>query len=70
MKTIGTLYKKYETVFEKNIFPILLFLYPLMKIRQGVDVSDSTYSLGNYLYFDKMEGMWVISTYLSNVCGY
>ena len=69
MKTIGTLYKKYETVFEKNIFPILLFLYPLMKIRQGVDVSDSTYSLGNYLYFDKMEGMWVISTYLSNVFG-
>ena len=69
MKTIETLYKKYETVFEKNIFPILLFLYPLMKIRQGVDVSDSTYSLGNYLYFDKMEGMWVISTYLSNVFG-
>lgn len=70
MKIIQTLYKKYEHMMETFIFPLLLLLYPLMKIHQGVDVSDSTYSLGNYLFFDNMEGgMWVISTYLSNVFG-
>lgn len=61
--------KKNIVIFEKYIFPIILLLYPLLKINQGVDVSDSTYSLGNYLYFDKMDGMWVISTYISNVFG-
>lgn len=69
MRTLTTYYQKYKTLIEKYIFPILLFLYPLMKILQGIDVSDSTYSLGNYLYFNRMEGMWVISTYLSNVLG-
>lgn len=54
----------------KWIFPIILLLYPLIKIGQGVDVSDSTYSLGNYLFFPQMEGMWVVSTYLSNVIGW
>ena len=33
-------------------------------------MSDSTYSLGNYLFFDRLEGTWVISTYLSNVTGW
>ena len=33
-------------------------------------MSDSTYSLGNYLFFDRLEGTWVISTYLSNVVGW
>lgn len=70
MKQLQRLYRKYNNCIANWIFPILLFLYPLTKVNQGIDVSDTTYSLGNYLFFDRLEGMWVISTYLSNVVGY
>ena len=70
MTLIGNFYSKNKSIFEKYIYPIILFLYPLTKVNQGIDVSDSTYSLGNYLFFGRMEGMWVISTYLSNVIGF
>ena len=70
MKQLQNLYQKYNNCITNFIFPVILFLYPLVKINQGIDVSDSTYSLANYLYFDRMEGTWVISTYLSNVIGW
>lgn len=70
MKKLQKLYQKYNNCIVNLIFPLILILYPLIKINQGVDVSDSTYSLGNYLFFDRMEGTWVISTYLSNVVGW
>ncbi|MBP3604380.1 MAG: hypothetical protein J6J79_09580 [Lachnospiraceae bacterium] len=52
------------------IFPILLFLFPLLKVNQGVDLMDTAYSLGNYRFFPQTEGVWVLSTFLSNVTGY
>lgn len=70
MKQLQKLYQKYKNCITKWIFPLILLVYPLIKINQGVDVSDSTYSLGNYLYFPEMKGMWVVSTYLSNVIGW
>lgn len=70
MKQLQKLYQKYNNCITKWIFPLILLWYPLIKINQGVDVSDSTYSLGNYLFFPEMKGMWVVSTYLSNVIGW
>lgn len=70
MKQLQNLYQKYNNCITKWIFPLVLLLYPLVKISQGIDVSDSTYSLSNYLYFERLEGTWVISTYLSNVVGW
>ena len=70
MKLLQSIYRKYYNCISKWIFPAILLIYPLIKINQGVDVSDSTYSLGNYLFFDRLEGTWVISTYLSNVIGW
>ncbi len=70
MKQLQKVYQKYNNCITKWIFPLILLLYPLIKINQGVDVSDSTYSLGNYLFFPEMKGMWVVSTYLSNVIGW
>ncbi len=70
MKQLQNLYQKYNNCITKLIFPMILLLYPLVKINQGIDVSDSTYSLSNYLYFERLEGTWVISTYLSNVIGW
>jgi len=70
LKLLQLIYRKYYNCISKWIFPIILLIYPLIKINQGVDVSDSTYSLGNYLFFERLEGTWVISTYLSNVIGW
>ena len=70
MKLLQSIYRKYYNCISKWIFPAILLIYPLIKINQGVDVSDSTYSLGNYLFFERLEGTWVISTYLSNVAGW
>lgn len=70
MKQLQNLYQKYNNCITKWIFPLVLLIYPLVKINQGIDVSDSTYSLSNYLYFERLEGTWVISTYLSNVVGW
>lgn len=63
------IYNKYKRLIEYGLYPLALLILPLMKFNLGVDVSDSTYSLGNYLFADRLEGMWVISTYLSNVVG-
>ena len=70
MSILQRIYRKYYNCITKWIFPIILLVYPLIKINKGIDVSDSTYSLGNYLFFDRLEGTWVISTYLSNVVGW
>lgn len=70
MSFLQSFYRKYYNCISKIIFPTILFIYPLIKVNQGVDVSDSTYSLGNYLFFERLEGTWVVSTYLSNVVGW
>ncbi len=69
MNAIKRVYREREGLWCNLVFPLLLAFYPLVMIRQGIDVSDSTYSLSNFLYFDRMEGMWVISTYVSNLVG-
>ena len=33
------------------VFPLVLLLFPLLKIGQGVDLTDTPYSLGNYRFF-------------------
>lgn len=56
-------------VLYKFIFPAILFIYPLLKINQGVDITDTGYSLGNFRFADSLTDMWMFSTYLSNVMG-
>ena len=70
MKQLKRVYQQHKDLITKYIFPIILFLYPFMTVNQGVDVSDSTYSFSNFLFFENMEGMWAVSTYVSNVVGW
>lgn len=70
MKQLKRIYHQYNEIITKYIFPVILFLYPFLTVNQGVDVSDSTYSFSNFLFFERMEGMWVVSTYVSNVVGW
>lgn len=62
--------EKYLTVMGEILFPVILLLFPLLKVNQGVDLTDTPYSLGNYRFFAQAEGVWVLSTFLSNVAGF
>lgn len=59
----------YMKIAEKTVFPFILFLYPLLLINQGIDITDTTYSLGYYRFMDRMDVTWVLATYLANVAG-
>ncbi|SEK83373.1 hypothetical protein SAMN04487770_103118 [Butyrivibrio sp. ob235] len=61
--------KKYQEPLEKWVFPIILLLYPLIGVAQGVDTTDTTYSLGNYEYTGNLDPMWIIATYIPNMVG-
>lgn len=69
MKDVVTVYHKYQNFIERVVFPIVLLLYPLVGIRQGIDVADTTYSLANFQYFGSMDGTWMVATFLANVLG-
>lgn len=69
MKQIAKIYGRYQKYIENFIFPLILLIYPLLKINQGIDVSDTTYSLANFQYFGSMEGTWMVATFLANAVG-
>ena len=69
MERVTKLYGKYQNFIENVLFPILLVLYPLVGINQGLNVADTTYSLSNFQYFGQMKGTWMVATFLANVVG-
>lgn len=70
IRFLKKIYQLYGNKLTKWVFPTILFFYPFVTVNQGVDVSDSMYSFSNFLYFTRMEGMWVVSTYVANVIGF
>ncbi len=61
--------KKLQNPLERYVFPLLLVLWPLVPLRQGVSVMDTTYSLANYRYPQGAGMMWSIATFLANLTG-
>lgn len=59
-----------QNKFFRFFVPLILLVYPMVKIAVGVDYMDSMYSPGNFVFFPKLEGTWVIATFLSNVTGF
>ncbi len=55
---------------ENILFPLVLALFPLLKVQEGIDLTDTGYSLGNYRFFGETGGIWVVLTFLSNVTGF
>lgn len=78
----GHFYTKVRTVVETEsfqkagrlaadlLFPFILLIFPLLKADQGIDLTDTGYSLGNYRFFGETGGVWTFLTYLSNVTGF
>lgn len=56
--------------FAKILFPAILLLYPLRHIFVGAEWWDTGYNYGNFVYMDRMDPMWVFSTYLGNALGH
>ncbi len=55
---------------EWYLIPVILLLYPMRKCNQGIDLSDTGYSLYNYEIFQQVEAtLWTVATYLSNWVG-
>lgn len=52
------------------LFPLALLLFPLFKVNLGIDLTDSAYSLGNYVFFGQHTVLWTLLTFLSNVTGW
>lgn len=60
---------KFTAYVESLIFPIILLLYPLRHITQGVEWWDTAYNYGNFVYMKKVDPMWLFSTYFANALG-
>lgn len=48
---------------------LVLLLYPLRHAAAGLDLMDAGYALGNYRFFDSLNVMWKLATYLANITG-
>ncbi len=54
----------------KCICVVLLLLYPMINVMQGLSSMDTTYSPGNFLFHKSMNGTWIVATYLANALGH
>lgn len=52
------------------ICTLVLALYAFIGVCEGADLSDTTYSMGNYENFMTLQGDWQYATYLSNLLGF
>lgn len=51
------------------LFPVILLVFCFIKVNQGMDITDSTYSLTNFSEKIDLDGMWLFSTFYANVLG-
>ncbi|MDO4294184.1 MAG: hypothetical protein Q4C65_13280 [Eubacteriales bacterium] len=58
-----------KRIFIQYIFPAVLLLWPLCKITQGIELTDTCYGLVNYRFFPHAGQDWTVATYLANVLG-
>lgn len=58
-----------KQLFIQYLFPAVLLLYPLLKITQGIELTDTCYGLVNYRFFPDAGQEWTVATYLANVLG-
>lgn len=62
--------KRFQGPFERFVFPLVLLLWPLATANQGINIQDTTYSLGNFRFLgDGVESTWFFATFLANEVG-
>lgn len=53
----------------RYLLAAVLAIYPLRHAFTGIDLMDAGYALGNYRFFDALNPMWKLATYLANITG-
>ncbi|MCR4705043.1 MAG: hypothetical protein K5641_03155 [Lachnospiraceae bacterium] len=62
--------KTVYTITENILIPLVLLLLPLRHVAEGIDISDTGYSLACFSWFGKLPGaVWVYVTYIANIVG-
>lgn len=61
--------KKAYRIASGIVFILLIAWMAFCRVDRGMDITDSTYSLTNFLFADKMDGMWYYSTFYANLLG-
>ena len=51
------------------LFPLLILAFCFVKVNQGAEITDSAYSPTNYMFTDRMDIMWYVSTFFANLVG-
>lgn len=70
MKTVTSKSTKIDNLAKNFFFPLYLLIFSLTGVYKGVDLTDSGYSLGHYVFFPVIESGFILNTYLGNVTGY
>lgn len=60
--------KPFTICFDIAVVFVIAFL-SFCKVGKGLDVTDSTYSLTNFMFMDRLDGMWLYSTFYANLLG-
>ena len=60
---------RWKQVLESIVLPLALFLLPFWNANEGVDYTDTGYSLNNYANYDALGTVWKLATYLGNCLG-
>ncbi|MCR4960362.1 MAG: hypothetical protein K6A74_02830 [Lachnospiraceae bacterium] len=61
---------KIYTEVTKWLFPTILVAFSFVGVNRGIDLTDTGYNMGNYIYLSKLDGMWYYSTLFSNFVGW
>lgn len=51
------------------ILPVILVVFGLCKIGKGIELADTGYNYGNFVYLSNLDNMWFCSTFLSCIAG-
>lgn len=61
--------KKAYQVITGILFPVVIVLFALCKVNQGMEITDSTYSLSNFRDVSAIYDAWFFSTFYANLLG-
>ena len=60
---------KFYVLISEIIFIGLIIIMAFCKVNKGLDITDSAYSLSNFINAHKLDSMWYFSTFYANLLG-
>lgn len=60
---------KLYVLISEIVFIGLIVIMAFVKVNKGLDITDSSYSLSNFVNIHKLDSMWYFSTFYSNLLG-